>query len=75
MSQALTPKPENHRSEFDLTSARKFPKDASTVFPSYLGAFCFWMRRDCPARRPEVIASWAALQSQFPAVTAIMAIV
>jgi hypothetical protein len=75
MSQALTPKAENHSSDFDLTSAREFPKDAPTVFPSYLRTFCFWIRGDCPARRPEAIASRAVLESQFPAVTAIMAIV
>jgi len=75
MSHALTPKAESHSADFDLISATGFPKDAQTVFPSYLGAFCFCMRGYCPARRPEVIAPWAALERQFPAVTAIMAIV
>jgi len=75
MSQALTPTAENPSSDFDLTSAREFPKEAATVFPSYLGTFHFWMRSNSPARRLELIASRAALESQFPAVTAIMAIV
>jgi hypothetical protein len=41
MSQALSPNAENHRSDFDLTSAREFPKDAPTVFPRIWELFAF----------------------------------
>lgn len=76
MSQVLTPKAESHSADFDLASARGFPKGCADCFSLVFGNFLLLdTRLLCRAQYAEAMASWAALESQFPAVTAIMAIV